>query len=98
MCGRTYRSDVKTELVLGYTAFGEASELGPESFVAVPNDKAFSAWWLLLAAKFLVSGRIKVHPLLVREGGLGGVLEGLDLMRKDQVRSQKLVRSVSEAS
>lgn len=92
------RSDVKSGLVLGYTAFGDAFELGPQSFAAVPEDKAFAAWWLLLAEKFLASGKIKVHPLSVREGGLEGVLDGLDLMRKDQVSGQKLVYNVSEAS
>jgi len=92
------RSDIKSKLVLAYTAFGEAFTLGPQSFAAVPEDQAFSAWWWLLAEKLLTSGKIRVHPLSVREGGLEGVLEGLDLMRKDQVSGQKLVYNVSEAS
>lgn len=85
-------------MVLGYAASGEAFELGPESFATVPTDQAFSVWWLLLAEKFLVSGRIKVHPLSVREYNLGGVLEELDFMRNDQVRGQELIYNVSEAS
>ncbi|KAH8702682.1 chaperonin 10-like protein [Phaeosphaeriaceae sp. PMI808] len=81
------RSDVKAELVLAYTAFGEAFELGPHSFAAVPEDQAFSARWWLLAEKFLASGKVKVHPPSVREAGL-----------EDQVSGQKLVYNVSEAS
>ncbi|KAI4197397.1 MAG: hypothetical protein LQ350_005948 [Teloschistes chrysophthalmus] len=92
------RSDVRSDLVLAYTAFGEPFELGPQSFVAVPEDQAFSAWWWLLAEQCLASGKIKVHPPSVREGGLEGVLDGLDLMRRDRVSGQKLVYNVSEAS
>ncbi|KAJ5545914.1 chaperonin 10-like protein [Penicillium frequentans] len=91
------RSDIKSDLVLGYTTFGEPFVFGPQSFDAVPEDEAFSAWWWLLAEKYLGDGKIKVHPQSVRDGGLEGVLEGLDLMRKDQVSGQKLVYNVSEA-
>ncbi|KAL8785264.1 MAG: hypothetical protein Q9213_003468 [Squamulea squamosa] len=92
------RSDVKSDLVLAYTAFGEPFELGPQSFAAVPEHQAFSARWWLLAEQCLASGKIKVHPPSVREGGLEGVLDGLDLMRKDRVSGQKLVYNVSETS
>jgi NADPH:quinone reductase-like Zn-dependent oxidoreductase len=92
------RSDVKSELVLGYTAFGEPFVFGPQSFAASPEDEAFAAWWWLLAEKFLVDGKIKVHPLSVRDGDLKDVLEGLDLLRKDQISGQKLVYNVSTAS
>ncbi|KAL8919480.1 MAG: hypothetical protein Q9208_006765 [Pyrenodesmia sp. 3 TL-2023] len=92
------RSHVRSDLVLAYTAFGEPFELGQQSFVAVPEDRAFSASWWLLAEQFLASGKIKVHPPSVREGGLEGVLDGLDLMRKSRVSGQKLVYNVSEVS
>ncbi|KAJ6102149.1 protein TOXD [Penicillium sp. IBT 16267x] len=91
------RSDVITDVILGLSSFGEPFVIGPQSFAASPEDEAFSAWWWLLAEKFLVEGKIKVHPLSVRDGGLEGVLEGLDFMRKDQVSGQKLVYNVSEA-
>ncbi|KAL9025020.1 MAG: hypothetical protein Q9196_006085 [Gyalolechia fulgens] len=92
------RSDVKSDLVLAYTAFGEPFKLGPQSFAAVPDDQAFAASWWLLAEQCLATGKIKVHPPSVREGGLEAVLDGLDLMRKDRVSGQKLVHNVSEAS
>ncbi|KAI4224029.1 MAG: hypothetical protein L6R36_004967 [Xanthoria steineri] len=89
------RSDVTSELVLAYTAFGEPFELGPQAFAAVPEDRDFAARWWLLAEKYLRSGEVKVHPPEVREGGLEGVLEGLDLMRKDRVSGRKLVYNIS---
>ncbi len=90
------RSDVSSELVLAYTAFGEPFELGGQAFAAVPEDRAFAARWWLLAERYLRSGEVKVHPPEVREGGLEGVLEGLDLMRKDGVSGRKLVYNVSD--
>lgn len=92
------RSDVKSNLVLGYTAFGEPFEFASQFFAAVPEAKAFAAWWLPLVAKLLESGKIKAHPLALREGGLDGVIEGLDLLRKDRVSGQKLVYNVSATS
>lgn len=92
------RSDVMSEVVLGYTVFGEPFQFGPQQFPAAPDDKVLAARWLLLAEDLLANGKIKPHPHSVREGELGGVLEGLDIMRKDQVSGQKLVYNVSEAS
>lgn len=89
------RSDVSSELVLAYTAFGEPFELGPQAFAAVPEDRDFAARWWLMAERYLRSGQVKVHPPEVRDGGLEGVLEGLDLMRKDRVSGRKLVYNVS---
>ncbi|KAI4232153.1 MAG: hypothetical protein LQ349_005171 [Xanthoria aureola] len=88
------RSDVTSDLVLAYTAFGEPFELGPQAFAAVPEDRAFAARWWLMAEGYLRSGQVRVHPPAVREGGLEGVLEGLDLMRNDRVSGRKLVYNV----
>ncbi|KAI3391685.1 hypothetical protein diail_6964 [Diaporthe ilicicola] len=92
------QNEVKSTLVLGYTSFGEPFEFGPQSIPAVPEDGVFAEWWLHLVKQLLASGKIKVHPISVRDRGLEGVLDGLDLLRKDQVSGQKLVYNISEAS
>ncbi|KAL4888151.1 chaperonin 10-like protein [Aspergillus ambiguus] len=92
------RSDVQSSVVLGYTAFGAPFEFASQSFAAVPEDKAFAAWWLPLVAEMLASGKLKAHPLALREGGLDGVMDGLEHLRQDRVSGQKLVYNVSETS
>lgn len=90
------RVDVNTRVVLGVSIFGEDFKLGENLFPAVPEDRDFVASWLPLAEEFLASGKVKVHPTSVREGGLDGVLVGLDMLRKDLVSGQKLVYNVAE--
>ena len=49
-----------------------------------------------LSEKLLKDGKVKVHPLSVRPGGLKGVLDGLQEMREGKVSGTKLVYKVSE--
>jgi NADPH:quinone reductase-like Zn-dependent oxidoreductase len=90
------REDVKTKFTLAYSTLGEAYDFGPQSFPESPEDLAFAKEWWKTAENFLAEGKVKVHPLSVGKDGLKGVLEGLDLMRKDQVSGKKLVYNVSE--
>jgi len=57
---------------------------------------SFAVKFCGLAEKLLKEGKIKAHPVDVRPGGLKGVLEGLDEMRKGKVSGKKLVYRVEE--
>ncbi|KAL3456271.1 chaperonin 10-like protein [Aspergillus heterothallicus] len=90
------RENVNSHFTLGYTAVGEAFDLGPMHWPAKPEDKAYAEKFWAIAEKLLAAGEIKVHRPSVRPGGLQGVLDGLRLLREDKVSGQKLVYNIAE--
>ena len=56
----------------------------------------FASMFWGIAEKLLNEGKVKPHPVDLRPGGLKGVLEGLDEMRKGKVSGKKLVYKVEE--
>lgn len=88
------REDVKMTHTLAYTTMGEAFSKRSD-VPAKPDHYLFARKWADIADEILMQGLIKVHPSKVMEGGLDGILEGLDLMRNDKVSGQKLVYRVS---
>jgi len=90
------REDVKNAHTLAYTALGEYTKIGPNELPASKEDYEFATKFWALSEKLLGEGKVKVHPVDVRSGGLKGVLEGLDDMRHGKVSGKKLVYKVSE--
>ncbi len=91
------RTDCTSDLVMAYTAFGEDYKMGPQAPLqkVLPEDKDFSAMFFDLAEKLLAAEKFRPHQIEVREGGLSGVLEGLQLLRDSQVSGKKLIYRVS---
>jgi hypothetical protein len=85
------RDDIANLNTMAFTAVGEAFQIGDLSVPAVPEDYAFAVKFVRLAQELLAQGRVKVHPFEVREGGLEGVLGGLEEMRAGKVSGKKLV-------
>ncbi|KAM5354139.1 hypothetical protein ACJ41O_000789 [Fusarium nematophilum] len=85
------RDDVANLNTMAFTAVGEAFQIGDLSVPVVPEDYAFAIKFTRLAQELLAQGRIKAHPFEVREGGLEGVLSGLQEMREGKVSGKKLV-------
>lgn len=48
-----------------------------------------------LAGKLLEQGKIQPHPHRVKEGGLEGILQGLQDLREKKVSGEKLVYRVA---
>ena len=88
------RKDVHITHTLAYTAMGDAMEMR-EKIPAKPEDYLFARKWADVCDEMLLQGLIKPHPPKVMQGGLDGVLEGLDLLRKEQVSGEKLVYRIS---
>ncbi|KAH7038871.1 putative zinc-binding oxidoreductase ToxD [Macrophomina phaseolina] len=88
------REDVQTEHVIGYTAFGEEVSLGSWRIPARPEDLECATRFWKLTGELLAQGKIRVHRPEVREGGLAGVLDGLDDLRQGRVSGVKLVYKV----
>lgn len=88
------RRDVKADYILVYTMFGKALDW-PRPFArpARPRDRAFADEWYRGTQTLLdnPSGVLRPHPVDAGGGGLEGVLEGLDRMRKGDVHGVKLV-------
>ncbi|KAF4302854.1 Protein TOXD [Botryosphaeria dothidea] len=88
------RKDVENETTFAYTAFGEEYRKGTRTTAARPQDLEFAAKFWKATSELLEQGKIKVHPPELREGGLAGVLNGLNDMRQDKVSGVKLVYKV----
>ena len=69
--------------------FGERFEFpGGIVFLADLEQEAFAKRWTLIAEDLV---HIKSHPVQVREGGLKGVLKGIQEFKENPPRGQKLV-------
>ena len=83
---------VKAELVLAYTCTGREFQwlppIGPK-FAAVPADRAALVRFYALLPDVL--GKFKPLPQKALEGGLPGVIKGLDMLRQGKVSGSKLV-------
>lgn len=88
------RSDVVNRSTMAFTAVGEAFEIGGQQVPAIPDDHAFAVQFTRLAQDLLSKNALKVHPVSIQQGGLDGVLEGLQELREGKVSGVKLVYSM----
>jgi NADPH:quinone reductase-like Zn-dependent oxidoreductase len=94
------RTDCKTDLVMAYSAFSEEYKMGPKGLLqaAMLEDHDYCAMFFDLAQDLLAQGKFRPHQVRVGNGGLHGVLEGLDLLRAGKVSGRKLVYRVSDTA
>ena len=85
------RDDVANKFTLAYTALGDKFTYSSKDFPPKKEDFDFLVGFSSLTEKLLEEGKIKTHPHRVNEGGLGGVLEGLQELREGKVSGEKLV-------
>jgi len=85
------RSDVKNTTTLAYTALGEKFN---EQLPAIPPHFAFGVKWWRLSEGLINDGKIKTHPIEVRDGGLDGIPKGLEDVKNGKVSGVKLVYKV----
>lgn len=79
---------------MGYTMFGEKFDFpGVAEFPADPAMEAFAKQWVLIAERLVQSRRIQPHPVEIRDGGLVKLLDGLQGIRTQPPRGQKIVYS-----
>lgn len=70
------RKDVNPQPVLAYTSFGEEFSKFGATFPSMQDHYELSVKFWEIHAKLLAEGRIKPHPITVREGGLQGIPQG----------------------
>ncbi|KFY29330.1 hypothetical protein V491_00094 [Pseudogymnoascus sp. VKM F-3775] len=85
------RDDVKTTGTTMYTIFGESFFKVGMDFPASKDDFEFGKMWFNLTEKLVAEGKVVAHPAKVGNGGLEGVLQGLNDIKNGKVSGQKLV-------
>lgn len=93
---RCPRRDVRSTVSMAYTTVGEPYLMGPQKVPARPNDAKHHKVWQPIFQDLLNQRKIKTHPVSKQPYGLKGVLNGLELLRENKVRAQKLVYRVDE--
>ena len=87
---------------LAYSAVGEEMSFGglwsPTPFRIPPNpeDAPFMEIVIPIAEGLLADGKIKVYRPRVCEGGLRGILDGWQAMRKGKISGEKLVYRIAD--
>ena len=59
-----------------------------------PGHYEFAREFWAISQKLFEEGKVKVHRPDVREGGLDGILQGLDDLKNDRVSGYKLVYKI----
>jgi hypothetical protein len=76
---------------LGYTVLGDAFVFDGETWEARPDDFAFWVSFVRFIEKLLEQGDFKPRKPSIQDGGLNGILAGLEELRAGKVSGSKLV-------
>lgn len=91
------RRNVVPDWVCTYTQFGgPVAWAAPYNLDARPDDRRCAEAWYVMAQKLLDEDLLEPHPKERRSGGLAAIGEGMDEVRKGQVRGKKLVYPIAE--
>ena len=88
------REDITNNFTVAYTALGERFFFGPIEYPPNQTDFDFAVKFVTIARDLLAQGKFRVHEPDVREGGLEGILHGLQEIREKKVHGKKLVYRV----
>jgi len=90
------RREVQANWLMIYSLFGKPVKLaGVYGRPASPEDRGFAARLFPIAEQLLSQGLLKPHPIEIRSGGLKGITDGIEDLRKGRVRAKKLVYPVA---
>lgn len=90
------RADVKSSFFLGYSLSGEDYIFESEYYKGVPEMYHFGVEAISLIEKLWSQGKWIAHPQSLCEGGLDGVLNGMQEMKDGRVSGVKLVYRISD--
>lgn len=89
------RPDVKAFFCYALTIFGIPIDLDGEfARDAKPEDRKLAEKFVKIAETLIARGKVKAHPGMIKAGGLGGIIDALDLLRKGKISGKKVVFSV----
>jgi NADPH:quinone reductase-like Zn-dependent oxidoreductase len=90
------RENIQSRSTMAYTVFGERFIFGSKEIPAQSEDRLFMEKFCGIFEDLLASGKIMVHPRRVCNGGLDGILDGLQLLREGKVSGEKLVYNIAD--
>ena len=92
------REDCKTDVVMGYTINGDEYRMGPTAPMLPPKyeDFEFGKMFFTMAEELLGAGKFRAHRATLGQGGLYGILDGLQQMREGKVSGTKLVYRIED--
>ncbi|PWY89875.1 GroES-like protein [Aspergillus heteromorphus CBS 117.55] len=93
---RCPRTDVDSHVSMAYDLLGEPYQQGAKEVAMDPASLEFGIRWCEQIERLLQDRRIMPHRFQVKGGGLGGIVNGLQLLREGKVRACKLVYRVDE--
>ena len=86
------RRNVKPNWIIAFSMFNKPINWQkPYRREARPKDKEFAEHWFRLAQELIDMGAIVPHPIREENGGLEGIIGGVDMVRKGEVSGAKLV-------
>lgn len=83
--------DVESKFPLGYTIEGKRFIFNGEEWPAMPEDFELGKKFVALTEELLKAKAIKTHPVDLREGGIDGILSGMQDLKDGKVSGAKLV-------
>lgn len=95
--GLDNRPTVRADWVFGPAAIGKKIALPPP--LAREENPAIRDWtleWFRNIQSLTDTGKVRLHPLKMIDGGFEGILQGLDLLKRKQVSAQKLVVKIPQ--
>lgn len=96
LTNRSPRDDVESIGTNLYTIWGEYFRSGSTEWPALREDFEWGTKFMELTERLLAEGQLKPHKCAVKEGGLKGVLQGLDDLKDNKVSAEKLVYRIAE--
>nr|A0A8F4S717.1 RecName: Full=Trans-enoyl reductase pydC; AltName: Full=Pyrrocidines biosynthesis cluster protein C [Acremonium sp.]QXF14602.1 PydC [Acremonium sp.] len=88
----TLRKSVKADWTMGLELTGNEVDL-PGGYYRAANPEMHK-WFVLWKQRYVAlydAGKLKPHPITVREGGLDKVIDGIETMRRREVSGEKIV-------
>jgi hypothetical protein len=87
------RRAIRTRVVMGFEGFGHRVELGQNVYSREANMELYQQGngWTKEMQTLLDQGLIKNHPVREVQGQWQGIIEGLGMLERGEVRGQKLV-------
>lgn len=90
------RRSVVPDWVCTYSQFGHPiAWAAPYNLEARPEDLVTAEAWYVIAQKLIDQGLITAHPKEERLGGLAAIGEGMEAVRRGQIKGKKLVYPIS---
>ena len=87
------RRTVRTKEVMGYEGLGVKVDLGPTPYSREANKRLLEVTMRVAAEmqKVIDTGLVKTHPVKEVPGRWEGIIKGLGILQRGEVRGQKLV-------